>query len=283
MACSYCYHHDPKSLPFRRGFMKKETAFKILTQAAECGVHSVKFNWKGEATLNPYYKEIVSYAKSLAKGSTFIDRLTNSNFKIHPQKREEVFEGFACLTKVKVSYDSFRKDVFEKQRFKGNHDLTTENIDLFYNHPLRAKSGTRLVIQAVRTKLNADEDLAYEFKKRWPDAEISIRDMVAGRIDRDLSEFESKTRDSSKRQSCLQAHVRLIFSHEGHAYPCCPDIKQHLFLGDINKSSLFEIFNSAFAKKLRSDLKSGRAFELDPCKTCSSFESFKGFKPAWNS
>jgi hypothetical protein len=54
-------------------------------------------------------------------------------------------------------------------------------------------------------------------------------------------------------------------------------------MGDINKNSLKEIFNSQIAKQLRNDLKTGKAFELDPCKTCSSFESYKGTKLPWNS
>lgn len=264
--------------------MAKETAFKIVTQAAEAGVHSLKFNWKGESTLNPHYRAITEHAKSLARGSTFIDRLANSNFKIHPAKREDVFHGLAALTKVKVSYDSFRKEVFETQRAQGDHALTSRNIDMFYNHPARIKSETRLVIQAVRTKLNADEDIAGLCQKRWPEAEISIRDMVAGRVENDKVEaLEARSRDTSERQSCLQAHVRIIFNHAGRAFPCCPDVKEELMIGDINKQSLVEIFRGHYAEKLRDDLRSGEAFKLDPCKGCSSFETYKGFKPKWES
>jgi radical SAM protein with 4Fe4S-binding SPASM domain len=283
MACSYCYHADKENLPFKQGLMSKEVALKIVTQAANLGVHSLKFNWKGESTLNPHYREVTEYAKSLATGSTFIDRLANSNFKIHRSIRDDRFHGLAALTKVKVSYDSFTKDVFEKQRTKGDHDLTTENIDLFYNHPARIKSETQIVIQAVRTQLNRDEDIAGLCSKRWPEAEISIRDMVEGRVQKDLSGLTDRSRDASERQSCLQAHVRVIFNHKGLAFPCCPDVKEELMIGDINKQDLFEIFTSQYAEQLRDDLRSGKAFKLNPCRECSSFETYKGFKPSWNS
>lgn len=263
--------------------MNREVAFKIIEQAYELGVHSLKFNWKGESTLNPHYSEITRYAKSLSGGGIFIDRLANSNFKIPERVREDKFIGLAALTKVKISYDSFTKEVFETQRFQGNHDVTTKNIDLFYNHPARIKSETQMVIQAVRTKLNKDEDIAGLAKKRWPEATISIRDMVAGRVNNDLDQFEHRERDKSCRQSCIQAHVRLIFSDEGDAYPCCPDVKEQLWLGNINTHSLEEIFNSNNARNLRKSLKDKSAFEFDPCKSCSSFETFKGFKPNWDS
>lgn len=284
MACRYCYWSDPKNIPWAKSFMEKELAFDIIKQAAEAGVHSLKFNWRGEGTLNPHYSAITAYAKSLANGSTFIDRLANSNFKMRKSIRDDRFNGLANLTKVKISYDSFIKEVFEKQRAGGDHDLTTQNIDLFYNHPARIKSETQMVIQAVRTTLNKDEDILGKTKKRWPEAEISIRDMVAGRVDKDVSEYENKARDFSNRTPCNQAFVRLIIANDGKVMPCCPAIKEDIQIGDMHSQSVTEIFNGRRAKNLRKMLKNGKAFEkLESCKNCSSFESFKGSKVPWES
>ena len=244
------------------------------------GVNIIKFNWNGEATINPNFRMFTKLAKTLARGSTFIDRLTNSNFKFRTD-RDDIFEGLCDQTKVKVSYDSFNRDVFETQRAKGDHDLTTRNIDKFYHYPQR--KNTQLVIQAVRTVLNRDEDIEGLSKERWPEATISIRDMVAGRVEKDLSGLENRQRDASERQPCLQAFVRVIFNWQGMAFPCCPDIGEKLFLGNIHHTRLNEIFNGPNAKTLRRQLKSGSAFQKSPCMQCSSFETFKGFKPVWNS
>ena len=280
MKCKYCYHADQDHLPFTKGFMDYFIGSRIIYQAHDLGVPALKFNWKGESTLNPQFYNLTKLARDLAHGPVFIDRLTNSNFKFQTSK-DWIFEGLCNQTKVKVSYDSFTKSVFETQRAGGDHDLTTRNIDTFYNWPSRKK--TQLVIQAVRTSLNKDEDIAHMAKKRWPDATISIRDMVAGRVDKDLSDLENRSRDTSERQSCLQAHVRVIFNWKGDAYPCCPDIGEKLKLGSIQKDSLKEIFNGAIAKRLRKNLKNKSQFKSDPCMNCSSFETFKGYKPAWNS
>lgn len=283
MNCTYCYHSDQANLPFTKGIMDKNFAFKVIMQAADAGVNSIKFNHRGEPTMSPHYFEITELAKDLAGGSVFIDRLTNSNFKIFPSRRDVVFKGLAHMTKVKVSYDSFDKSVFEKQRAGGNHDLTTENIELFYNHPDRIKSETVLVIQAVRTLLNKDEDIIGEVKRRWPEAQVSIRDMVAGRVEKDLSSMENRVRDNSDRQSCIQAHARMIVHWDGRVAPCCPSIKNDLIIGDLNKNFLVDVFNSMEAKSLRASLINKTAFDKEPCKGCSSFESFKGYKAPWNS
>ncbi len=282
MSCVYCYHSS-KDVPFTKGYMDKNLAFRLIMECASLGVNSIKFNYRGEATLNPAYSEITELAKDQAIGSTFIDRLTNSNFRFHPTRREEIFKGLSNLTKLKVSYDSFIKEVFEKQRNGGNHTLTTENIDLFYNSPERIKSETQIVIQAVRTLANKDEDILGEAKKRWPSAEVSVRDMVTGRIDKDLSHLENKSRDLKNRKSCIQAHARLIIHHDGKVAPCCPSIKNDLIIGNVATQSVGEIFNSDAAKALRRALKDKTAFFKEPCKNCPSFESFKNYRPSWKS
>lgn len=277
-----CYHADKKNLPFKQAYMLPETFKKIINDAANLGVHSVKTNWRGESTMNPWFPAMTLRLKEIAeerKDGTFIDRITNSNFKFI-NKVPDIMKGLCAQTKVKVSYDSFRKEVFEKQRAGGNHDVTTTNIDLFYNWPGRDNI---LVIQAVRTSLNKDEDIEHEAKKRWPDAIISIRDMVEGRVNKDLDTLKHKERDYSERQSCIQAHARLIFDTQGVATACCPDIRQELKLGDINKMTITEIWNSPEAIKLREDLLSLKAFENSPCKNCSSFETFKGYQPSYES
>lgn len=279
MACRYCYHSEENRphLPFKTGIMPKELALDIVMQCAEFGVHSIKYNYRGESTLNPNFYEITRMARSLANGSTLMDRITNSNFKFHPKKRELILKGLCNQTKVKVSYDSFRKEVFEEQRAGGDHSLTTENIDLFYNHPDRMESETELVVQAVRTNLNKDEDIAYEVKKRWPEASVSIRDMVAGRNDVGVDDLAHRERPKG-RQPCKQAFVRLIINWDGTVAPCCPSWRGDLIIGNIRDKNIKEIFNDVAAQTLREQLKSGDAFNFDPCKTCSSYESYKGYK-----
>lgn len=280
MRCSYCYHADQNNLPFKtKGFMSCETAEKILSECAREKVNSIKFTWKGEQTLNPEFYKIAAFAKSLASGSILMDRVINTNFKFHTD-RYDIFNGLNCMTKVKVSFDSFRPEVFE-QRDQGFHALILKNIDTFYG--MKDKN-VKLVIQAVRTKLNADEPLWSEISHRWPDAEISIREMVTGRNKKDLDTLANVSRDcSNKRQVCRQAFARLIFNHEGNAHPCCPDIGEKLCLGNIHEQSISEIWNGEKALRLRSALKSGKAFEFEPCRSCSSFESYKGYRPSWSS
>lgn len=280
-SCGYCYHADKANLPFRTGFMNIKLAQLIIVDSAELQVPSIKFNYRGESTLHREFKEITAFAKDHADKKTFIDRLTNSNFKFDIE-REDIFEGLCNQTKVKVSFDSFIPGVMEMQRAGSNRIKAMNNITKFHDHPKR--KNTELVIQAVRTNLNKDEDIEGTVKNRWPDAKVSIHDMVAGRVKSEKADsLLKRDRDDTERKSCIQAHARLIFNHDGKAQMCCPDIGSKLVVGSILEQSVYQIFNSKKAKEIRTRLKTGSAFNMDPCKTCSSFESYKGFKPSWES
>jgi len=278
MSCVYCYHGDKANTPFKQKFMSWQTAKKIIHESAEIGVNSLKMNWRGESTLSPHFREVCGLAKSLAHSGTFIERLSNSNFKF-PNERKDIFEGLSDQTKVKISYDSFKKDVFENQRAGGDHDLTTKNIDTFYHWPGRQ---TEIVIQAVRTQANKDEDFESEIKKRWPSASLSVRDVVTGRSEKDYDDLLVKDK-VVKRIPCRQAFVRLIFAYDGSCSPCCPNIGMDINLGNVNIQHVGSIYNGFAAWKLREDLKTGKAFEKNPCLNCSSHESYKGYKPNWSS
>lgn len=278
--CGYCYHSDVKNLPFKRGFMKKELALKIINEAAEIGVHSIKFNYRGESTMHPQFEDITSFAAQKESGLTLIDRVTNSNFNFR-HNRLDIFRGLAFQTKVKVSFDSFRKDIFEKQRKGSRYEETLLNMQTFHDHFLY--NGTKMVVQSVRTMLNKDEDLEYEIKRRFPNATASIRDVVAGRVNKDLKEVVVKERDFSNRQSCIQAHARLMIDYDGKVHMCCPDISSKLLIGDANETHISHIWNAPKAKEIRKQLLDKTAFQLDPCKSCSSYESFSGYKAPWNS
>jgi len=282
MRCSYCYHADPDALKWTPNFMGLETAERILYDAAYLKVPSVKLNWRGESTMNPHFNQITGLAKRLSeihKGA-FIDRITNSNF-LFPTHRTDIFDGLANQTKVKISYDSFIPEVFDFQRGGGNHEIITRNIDKFYNTKNRK---TKIILQAIRTNQNKDEPIIETSKRRWPEIEISIRDMVEGRNEKDVSDLAVKKRDPQNRRACIQAFTRLIFDSFGYAVMCCPDIERRLILGQIHTKTIKQLFNSQYAKAIRERLKSGLAFQsLKSCINCSSFESYKGYKPKWDS
>lgn len=287
LRCPYCYHADKNGVPFEKGMMDRITGYKIINQAYLAGVNSIKFNWRGESTLSPNFLRFseLAYNLSLIKKGPLIDRISNTNFNFF-NERDDIFKALSYLSKLKVSIDSLNKTVYETQRARGNFDLICKNLDKFCEK-FWDQNKTTLVLQAVRTNLNKDEDLEGEFKKRWPNAIVSIRDCVDNRTVND-HDFSYRERSQVERIPCRQAFSRLIFDWKGNAYACCPgfDNKTNdpLKFGNINQMTLREIFNSPKAIELRRGLKEGWAFKVhEVCKNCSSYETYAGYQPNWDS
>ena len=60
LACPHCFR---EYLATPDKIIDFNLAKKIIDQAAEIGVYSIKFNWRGEPLLNPKLPELIYYAK----------------------------------------------------------------------------------------------------------------------------------------------------------------------------------------------------------------------------
>lgn len=267
LKCDFCYHSSKTK--FKKDIMSIDIALEAIQQAAENNIPSIKFNYRGESTLNDKIPIILNYAEWFSHVyKCFIDRIINTNLNI---KHKDRLKSLLLCNTIKVSIDSLDKKVYEKIRPGGNHDLLINNITFLHDN----LEDQRLILQFVRCGLNNNEDFLLA-QQKWPKAEIVIKDVVGGRN-------EKTTCPIGDRIPCLQAFTRLMILYNGDMQICCPDINHNIHLGNIKETSIIKAFNSKKAKKVREGLKDGTSFSLMPCKGCSSFESYKGYKGNWNS
>jgi MoaA/NifB/PqqE/SkfB family radical SAM enzyme len=71
-----------------------------------------------------------------------------------------------------------------------------------------------------------------------------------------------------KRQTCVQIFKGVQVQADGEVVPCCIDWKRVNVIGDTNKNSLFEIWNSEKLRKLQIEHLSGKKGKIEPCKDC---------------
>ena len=124
LACAFCYRQYV-STPDK--IMKKELAFKLIDQAANLNVPSMKFNWRGEPLLNPKLPEIIDYAKKKGVLETIIN--TNAT-KLDEKMSEKIIKS--GLDVMIYSFDGGTKNTYEKMRpgrfEKNNFDDIYKNI-----------------------------------------------------------------------------------------------------------------------------------------------------------
>ena len=89
--------------------MTKELAFRIIDQASEMKVPSMKFNWRGEPLLNPSLTEIIDYAKRKGVLETIIN--TNAT-KLNSDMSNKIIDSGLDL--MIYSFDGGTKKVMKK-------------------------------------------------------------------------------------------------------------------------------------------------------------------------
>jgi hypothetical protein len=275
MKCPMCYHNEtPK---FKQGLMDWGVARRALLQAHQLHVPSIKLNFRGEPTLNPFFKKICEFARGLAKGYIFQERITNTNMFFDP-KNEDIFKGLLAQNYVKISLDTFDPDIYKVVRKGGVLPATLYNINKLYTHPDREKAH-QIILYFTRTKATEKEDFKALAQNIWPKIKVVVKDSVNGR-GCDISPKEKV----GKRQCCVQPFARAMVLWDGRITMCCPNFNEHdaLMVGHVEDEGIYKSFNSAKAVQIRKDLKSGKAFLSEPCLNCPSFESFAGFKSRWH-
>ena len=136
LACGFCYRQYV-STPDK--IMKKDLAFKLIDQAAELNVPSMKFNWRGEPLLNPKLPAIIDYAKKRGILETIIN--TNATKLDEKMSKEIINSGLDIMI---YSFDGGTKEIYEKMRpgrfGKNSFDDIYKNIKNFSKIRKKLKS-----------------------------------------------------------------------------------------------------------------------------------------------
>lgn len=250
LACPHCFReyivtpdkHIPEAL-----------ALKIIDQAAELGVPSVKFNWRGEPMTHPNLPKLVAYAKE--KG--ILETAINTNAVTLDEKKARAlieagldmmiysFDGGTAATYEKIRVGRFHKNKFEN---------TYANIRRFSE--IRKELGSpfpRTRIQMVLTPdaMGEQEEFrrrfdpivddvlvkAYE-ERGWGVADFGeeeqkdltqrLSQKTGEHIDHVTQTMVWKKPDGSfyhaaGRLACQQIYQRLMVAYDGGVYMCCND------------------------------------------------------------
>lgn len=257
LACVMCPHAENRKF-FKLGDMPLDLA-KTLIKEGTNKIKSVKFNWRGEPTLYRYLPEVITYAKK----NGYVETMINTNLNCSSKILEEIVQ--AGIDKIITSIDSFNKEVYSRIRVGGNLDLVLENLEYLRNLRRFKNFKFEIVIQARRQKLNETEIFP-----KW----VLVRPATKRTED---GYYLLDNQKAIGRKNCLMPFRRLLISWEGKAFGCCADWYEHYSVGKVgypNGQTLSEIWDDKPINKLRKELRNGKAFKYEPCKSCFSREAY---------
>ena len=248
--CVFCPRDE---MHRRQGIMTVNLFRKVVDECVELGITHVRMHNYGEAFIDKQLVEKVRYAKQ--RGVREVGVISNGSLI-----SDEVARGMidAGLDAINISVDAAGKDVFEATRIGLKYDKVIANIERLVR--LRGESGKRrpkLILSFVRQNNSADEQAFIEHWRGIAD-KVHITDLHnwAGTLNT----------ESDVNYPCYRPWLTFTVLWDGRVSLCCADFDGSTILGDLNTSSIREIWNAEpYRKARRQHLESGGP---DICRAC---------------
>jgi radical SAM protein with 4Fe4S-binding SPASM domain len=248
--CVFCPRDD---MHRKQGIMTLELFRKIVDEAVALGITHIRMHNYGEAFIDKRLVEKVRYAKE--KGIQEVGVISNGSLIT-----EKVAAGMieAGLDAITLSVDASGKEVFESTRIGLKYDKVIANIERLVR--LRAESGMRrpkLILSFVRQNNSADEHAFIEHWRTIAD-KVHVTDLHnwAGTLNT----------ESDVNYPCYRPWLTFTVLWDGRVSLCCADFDGKTILGNLNASTIEEIWNAEpYRNARRQHLESGGP---DICRSC---------------
>jgi len=227
-------------MQYPKGYMDMDFYRKCVDEMVREGGQSIKFQWRGEPTLDPNLVERVQYAKR--RGITEV--MFNSNgFKLNATLIAELIT--AGLDKIIISVDGVSAEIYEKVRINGSYDRLIRNLNLLKD----LSKGTQLKVRIQGVVMKENEEDMKGFKEYWAPLanELFLRKMYNPL--KALNQGETKVG-----RRCPQTWQRLTVGWDGMVTSCCAPWEFGIVVGNANVRSLKEIWQG---KAEEADIPSG--------------------------
>ncbi|HWM49422.1 MAG TPA: radical SAM protein [Xanthobacteraceae bacterium] len=255
MRCPMCYTtFMPDHL---KGIMKWDLYTKLVDQAVELGVYSIKLSWRGEPFLNKRVVEMVRYAKTA--GIREVAFLTNAELLTAEHARGLVDAGLDWLS---ISADGVGK-IYNEIRAPAIFEETVEKVRYLKNYrDSQNKTKPLLRVQSIMSAVQNDDA---EFRSAW-EGVVDRINIIADEI----RDFEDRSLEWDRYFVCAKPWQRLTISYNGRVHQCISDYSGKNVLGDASKESLFDIWHGEKAEAVRQAFRDHTYLEKNPaCRNCS--------------
>lgn len=264
----------------RKKEMMKMGDFKRIIDQTSPFVSSINFWNLGEPFLNKDIFKMIKYANS----KNILTRVSTNGYVFYDLKNIERLINCG-LDNLVVSIDGTTQDIFEKYRVGMDLKKIMKGLVLLSRRKNEKEAKINIVWQYIAMKHNQHQidgarknaeklgmifdlksvnmqmlDKKIDYGKYLPDSVSLSRYGKYGK-----RKYLLKTGDNNK---CPELWRSLLINADGKVFPCCYDYKSELFLGDIKKQSIKDIWNGKEMLKVRKLILKDR-YHFAPCKKCS--------------
>lgn len=270
LKCPMCTSKD--LLPDKIGYMEWDLYKKIIDEARDF-VHDINLFIGGEPLFHKRLPEMIKYAKN----NGIRTRLSTNATVLTKDKAEALIE--AGLDFVIFSFDGYEKEVYEKIRVNANFEKTLNNIKNFLEEKKKRDIARPYVVLQViefmntgdRVKGYSHEDKKEAFMKHFEGLPVDKFSFISphtfgGKIKREKGKGFRPL--GPKYVPCTFLWYSMSIKWDGTVVPCCVDLAGEMPMGDVNKESLLDIWNSPSIVNLRKKITTKHYDEVPLCRGC---------------
>lgn len=248
--CVFCPRDE---MHRRQGVMSMALYQKIVDECAALRIEHVRMHNYGEPFIDRQLVEKVRYAKT--RGVPQVGMISNGSLIT-----DEVARGMieAGLDAINISVDASGRETFERTRVGLKYEKVIANIERIVR--IRQEMGRRrpkLILSFVRQNDSEDERAFIEHWRRVAD-KVHITDLHnwAGTLNR----------EANVNYPCYRPWLTFTVLWDGRVALCCADFDGREILGDLNTSTIRDIWNAEpYVWARRQHLDSGGP---DVCRAC---------------
>ena len=273
LSCGFCPQHlSPNEVPKNKMHLERfEEMCRQIKKFPELP-KLIRFCGIGDSLTNPDFVEMLKIANAYKIGEKM--QLITNGVLFQNKKNHEVIN---LLDQIVVSIEGLSdKDYLKFANRKVNFDKHVETLKFLCSQSSRkAKFNIKIHSGAVQNdeRLNffyetfdfADEIFVENLVNLWPELESDM-----GNNKDNNHRFLKK--EAEKVVACPQIFKSLQVNANGVVVPCCIDWSAKNNLGNIDKMSLSEIWNSENLRSLRIKHLKGERDSFLPCKECTMNE-----------
>ncbi|MFH2058512.1 MAG: radical SAM protein [Pseudomonadota bacterium] len=246
-ACIFCAN---KKLKNKRE-MDYDMAMRVLHEAYDNGTREIGIYATGESFLVKNLKDYVAEAKKIGYTYQFI---TTNGALATPDRVKPVLD--AGLNSIKFSISAGKPETYKIIQGRDDFTKVISNLKWIHEYRNKAKLDFRIYVTMVYTDATKDEvnllkEIVIPYIDEW-DPHLLTNQCGNMFENNKIGNIEEKNiRGRVKAEICFQPFKGFTVTPEGYISACVLDYQKNLIVGDLNKQSMKEIWNSDIYRNLR--------------------------------
>ena len=251
--------------PFKEapiGVMPLSLAKEAIRRAHDAGIARLAFHTVGEPLLYPYLKEVLTYAKDLGFQ---IGISANANL-LTSQKSDMLLD--IGLNNLRISLDG-TGEIYNFIRERGNFSCVVKNIEYINKRrpndiTPRIKCNYVLTRDSIKCVTDFQKKYAYLFN------EVTFCPVInQGYVKNEYVQKRSIILFNNYSYPCFNLWSNMYIAFDGDVSVCCVDYNHKHIVGNIEKDSLLNIWNSPSYQYYRKLSREGKINKMEFCKNCT--------------